>query len=127
MTACLTVLYLASSDPGNFYRRYREEHIPLAEEILRPAGLVRWSIGRTLPVLDKGSRPCDLITNLYFDRQPTEVLEALSLPTGQRLAAHALSLTDGGMVSYLSRIEEATFRSNTTAQNPSGADEKWRR
>ncbi len=110
MTVCLTVLYPRGSDPDGLYRRYRDEHAALVEEILRPVGLVSWSFGRTLPLLDKSRNPYELIANLYFERPPEEVLAALSSPAGERLAKHALSLTDQGMDSFLSVVDIAALQ-----------------
>jgi len=107
MTVCLTVLYPGGSDPDGLYQRYRSEHAALVDEIMRPVGLASWSFGRTLPSLDKNRKPYELIANLYFERPPEEVLAALSSPAGERLANHALSLTDGGMDSFLSVIDSA--------------------
>lgn len=107
MTVCLTVLYPRSSDPDGLYRRYRTEHAALVEQILRPVGLASWSFGRTLPLLDKSRKPYELIANLYFERPPEEVLAALGSPEGERLAKHALGLTDQGMDSFLSVIDNA--------------------
>jgi len=109
MTVCLTVLYPPPSDADEFFRRYRDEHVPLVNDLLPSHGLVRWSVGRTLDALDRGRQPTEVIANLYFDAEPRDVLEALESPAGQRLAAHALSIADGGMISYLSVVEEWAF------------------
>lgn len=108
MTTCLTILYERPADAEAFVRRYREEHVPVANGVLGSHGLRRWTLEQPVDALDNDPAKLALIATLWFDASTEEVMAALASEEGQRLYQHALSLTDAPMQSYLSRSDEMT-------------------
>jgi uncharacterized protein (TIGR02118 family) len=88
----LMVLYPPPKDVEVFERRYREEHIPMAQKSL--AGVTKFVATRVLGS-PAGAAPYQRVAELYFDS--IEALQAaMSSPGGQATVAHALEISTGG-------------------------------
>ena len=88
----LMVLYPPPKDVEVFERRYREEHIPMAQKNL--VGVTKFVATRVLGS-PGGAAPYQRVAELYFDSM--EALQAaMSSPGGQATVAHALEISTGG-------------------------------
>jgi uncharacterized protein (TIGR02118 family) len=88
----LMVLYPPPTDVEAFERRYREEHVPMAQKNL--VGVTKFIATRVLGS-PGGAAPYQRIAELYFDSM--EALQAcMASPGGQATVAHAIEISTGG-------------------------------
>ncbi len=91
------VLYPPPKDVETFERRYREEHVPMAQKNL--TGVTKFIASRVLGS-PAGAAPYQRVAELYFDSM--ESLQAsLGSPGGQATVAHALEISTGGPMTVL--------------------------
>jgi len=88
----LIVLYPPPTDVETFERRYRDEHVPMAQKNL--AGVTKFIASRVLGS-PAGKTPYQRVAELYFDSM--EALQAaMASPGGQTTVAHAIEISTGG-------------------------------
>ena len=88
----LMVLYPPPTDVETFERRYRDEHIPMAQKNL--VGVTKFVASRVLGS-PTGKAPYQRVAELYFDSMET-LQAAMASPGGQATVAHALEISTGG-------------------------------
>jgi uncharacterized protein (TIGR02118 family) len=99
----LIVLYPPPTDVETFERRYRDEHIPMAQANL--SGVTKFVATRVLGS-PAGAAPYQRVAELYFDSM--EALQAaMASPGGQATVAHALEISTGGPMTVLIAEDDA--------------------
>lgn len=88
----LIVMYPVPTDPAEFERRYRTEHVPMVEGKI--PGLRKFIAAQVLGT-PAGAAPYQRVAELYFDS--LESLQAAMASTeGQAAVAHATEISTGG-------------------------------
>jgi len=99
----LMVLYPYPSDADQFEKVYLDEHMPLAERIPHVKKFKATKVATT----PTGDQPAFYrIAELYFDSQES-LKAALGSEAGQAAAGHAVSISTGGMPTFLIAEEES--------------------
>lgn len=99
----LLVLYQEPSDPGAFWRHYREVHVPLAHQL---AGLRRYTLSRNIAPI-RGGEPYYLVAELDWDSM-ADLQAAFAAPEGRATAKDVAHLEQWspGVYSMIYELEE---------------------
>jgi len=98
----IVVMYPYPSDVDKFERAYVDEHMPIAQKIPNVKRFVATKVAAT----PTGDQPTFYrIAELYFESLDS-LKEALGSEAGQAAAGHAVSISSGGMPTFLIAEEE---------------------
>lgn len=92
MSVKLIVLYPTPTDPGEFDRRYAQEHLPMGKETL--VGATGFASYRVVGS-PAGKTPFARLTEVTFPSVKA-VKECAPLPGAQKTLAHAVEISTGG-------------------------------
>jgi uncharacterized protein (TIGR02118 family) len=99
----LVVLYPYPSDADQFEKVYLDEHVPIAQKIPHVKKFKATKVAGT----PTGHQPAFYrIAELYFE-SPHSLKAALASEAGQAAAGHAISISTGGMPTFLIAEEES--------------------
>jgi uncharacterized protein (TIGR02118 family) len=97
----LVVAYRPPTDPEEFERRYRDEHVALAEGVPH---LTRLALGKVAGTAGGGDAPYVRIAELFFEDEAA-LGQAFGSEEGQAASKHAVEIATGGLDLMIVQVE----------------------
>lgn len=97
-----TVLYGHPTDPESFEKYYAETHLPL---VAKATGIAKLEYTKFLPNADGSAPAYYRMAELYFTG-PNEMLQTMSSPEGQAMAADLSNFATGGVTILVGVVEQ---------------------
>jgi len=98
------VLYPAPRDKSKFEREYTQDHVPMVNP-QNFQGIQKFVASRVVGTPDGSAPPFHTLAELYFPSMAA-LQAAVASPSAQRVVAHAVAISTGGLPIVLVAEEE---------------------